>query len=129
MQNDRTQYALITESLSILLRVLYPVAPHITHTLWQKLGYDQLLDQTGKPAGEILDAPWPAVDQSALAQDEIEIMVQVNGKLRGSITVAKDAERASIEYTALANENVRKYVVGEPKKVIVVPGKLVNIVI
>jgi len=128
-QDAHVQHALVSESLSILLRVLYPVAPHITHTLWQKLGYDLLAGESGKPTGEILDAPWPAVDQSALSQDEIEIMVQVNGKLRGSITVAKDADRSSIEHAALANENVRKYLVGEPKKVIVVPGKLVNIVI
>ncbi|MES2831470.1 MAG: leucine--tRNA ligase [Pseudomonadota bacterium] len=128
-QDENIQLALVTESLSILLRVLYPAAPHITHTLWQKLGFDQLSGTNGNPTGEILDAPWPAVDQSALTQDEIEIMVQVNGKLRGSITIAKDADRSSIEHIALTNENVRKYLVGEPKKVIVVPGKLVNIVV
>ncbi|MBC7575206.1 MAG: leucine--tRNA ligase, partial [Herminiimonas sp.] len=111
----------VAESLSIFLRVLNPVAPHITHVLWQELGFARL-------HGDILDAPWPQVDPAALEQAEIELMIQVNGKLRGSITVARDADRASIEAAALANENVRKYLEGAPKKVIVVPGKLVNIV-
>ncbi|MDB5839187.1 MAG: leuS [Herminiimonas sp.] len=113
--------AVIREGLSIFLRVLYPVAPHITHTLWQELGF-------ASEHGEILDAPWPQVDPAALEQAEIELMVQVNGKLRGSIQVAKDADKATIEATALANENVQKFVTGVPKKIIVVPGKLVNIV-
>jgi leucyl-tRNA synthetase len=113
--------AVVSECLSIFLRVLYPVAPHITHVLWQELGY-------ARAHGDILDAPWPQVDPAALEQSEIEMMVQVNGKLRGSIKVAKDADKASIEAAALANENVQKYVEGTPKKIIVVPGKLVNIV-
>ncbi|MBC7416424.1 MAG: leucine--tRNA ligase, partial [Herminiimonas sp.] len=113
--------AVITETLSIFLRVLNPVAPHITHVLWQELGYAGV-------HGDILDAPWPQVDPAALEQAEIELMIQVNGKLRGSITIAKDADRASIEAAALANENVQKYLEGAPKKIIVVPGKLVNIV-
>jgi len=101
--------------------VLYPVAPHITHALWEALGY-------AEQHGDILDAPWPAVDSSALEQAEIELVVQVNGKLRGSITVPKTADKASIEAAALANEHVQKHVTGTPKKIIVVPGKLVNIV-
>jgi leucyl-tRNA synthetase len=113
--------AVISECLSIFLRVLYPVAPHITHVLWQELGY-------AKTFGDILDAPWPQVDAGALEQAEIELMVQVNGKLRGSVKVPKDADKAAIEAAALANENVQKFVEGTPKKVIVVPGKLVNIV-
>jgi leucyl-tRNA synthetase len=76
----------------------------------------------------LLDAPWPTVDMAALEQAEIEMMVQVNGKLRGSVTVAKDADKATIEAAALANPQVQKYVEGTPKKIIVVPGKLVNIV-
>ncbi|MBI1891670.1 MAG: leucine--tRNA ligase [Burkholderiales bacterium] len=111
----------VAEALCVFLRILNPVAPHITHVLWQELGY-------GKAHGEILDAPWPQVDAGALEQSEIELMVQVNGKLRGSVKVAKDADKATIEATALANENVKRYVEGTPKKVIVVPGKLVNIV-
>ncbi|OWW20108.1 leucine--tRNA ligase [Noviherbaspirillum denitrificans] len=113
--------AVIAESLSVFLRVLYPVAPHITHVLWQELGLNVAF-------GDILDAAWPQVDPAALEQAEIELVVQVNGKLRGSVKVPKDADKAAIEAAALANENVKKFVEGTPKKVIVVPGKLVNIV-
>jgi leucyl-tRNA synthetase len=113
--------AVVSEGLSIFLRMLNPVAPHITHVLWQDLDF-------AKTYGDILDASWPQVDPAALEQAEIELMIQVNGKLRGSIKVAKDADKTSIEAAALANENVRKYVEGAPKKIIVVPGKLINIV-
>jgi len=109
------------ECLGIFLRVLYPVAPHITHVLWQHLGYAGVM-------GDILDAPWPEVDNAALEQAEIELMVQVNGKLRGSITIARDADKATIEATAIANEQVQKHMTGVPKKIIIVQGKLVNIV-
>jgi leucyl-tRNA synthetase len=97
------------------------VAPHITHVLWQELGY-------AKSLGDILDADWPQVDAGALEQSEIKLVVQVNGKLRGEVVVAKDADRAAIEAAALANEDVKKFIEGAPKKIIVVPGKLVNIV-
>ncbi|MBV8666515.1 MAG: leucine--tRNA ligase [Burkholderiaceae bacterium] len=113
--------ALQAEGLSIFLRLLNPVAPHITHVLWQELGF-------AKVHGDLLDAPWPQVDPAALEQAEIELMVQVNGKLRGSVMVPKDADKTAIEAAALAQENVRKYIEGAPKKIIVVPGKLVNIV-
>ncbi|HEU4850662.1 MAG TPA: leucine--tRNA ligase [Telluria sp.] len=113
--------AVTAETYSIFLRVLYPIAPHITHALWQELGY-------AKVFGDILDAKWPEVDAAALEQAEIEMMIQVNGKLRGSITVPKGADKAAIEAAALASEAVQKFVEGTPKKVIVVPGKLVNIV-
>jgi leucyl-tRNA synthetase len=119
--NDAGSRAVLTECLGIFLRVLYPVAPHITHVLWDALGY-------AKPHGDILDAPWPKVDSSALEQAEIELMIQVNGKLRGSIIVPITADKASIEAAALANEHVQKHLTGTPKKIIVVPGKLVNIV-
>jgi leucyl-tRNA synthetase len=114
--------AVISEGISIFLRVLYPIAPHITCTLWQELGF-------AKMHGDLLDAPWPQVDPAALEQAEIELMIQVNGKLRGSIKVAKQADKAVIEAAALANENVQKFIDGAPKKIIVVPGKLVNIVV
>ncbi|MFD2367070.1 leucine--tRNA ligase [Pseudoduganella sp. GCM10020061] len=113
--------AVIAEGYSIFLRVLYPVAPHITHALWEQLGY-------AAAYGDILDAKWPEVDPAALEQAEIEMMIQVNGKLRGSVTVPKDADKAAIEAAALASEAAQKFVEGTPKKVIVVPGKLVNIV-
>jgi leucyl-tRNA synthetase len=89
--------------------------------VWDALGY-------AKSMGDLLDAPWPVVDSSALEQSEIELVVQVNGKLRGSITVPKTADKAAIEAAALANEHVQKHLTGAPKKIIVVPGKLVNIV-
>jgi leucyl-tRNA synthetase len=114
--------AVITEGLSIFLRMLNPVAPHITHALWQALGY------AGK-YGDILDVSWPEVDPAALEQAEIELMIQVNGKLRGSVKVAKDADKATIEAAALASESAQKFIEGTPKKIIVVPGKLINIVV
>jgi leucyl-tRNA synthetase len=114
--------AVIAEGLSIFLRMLNPVAPHITHALWQELGY-------AAAYGDILNVQWPAVDPAALEQSEIELMIQVNGKLRGSIKVAKDADKASIEAAALASEAVQKFIEGTPKKIIVVPGKLINIVV
>ena len=117
--------AVLREGYGILLRGLYPACPHLTHVLWQDLGY-----AAQDNMGDLLDAPWPVVIEEALVQDEIELMVQVNGKLRGSITVAKDADRAVIEAAALANENVQKFTEGQPpKKVVVVPGRLVNIVV
>ncbi|WP_151448413.1 leucine--tRNA ligase [Lacisediminimonas profundi] len=121
LDDTPASHAVLTEGLSIFLRMLNPVAPHITHALWEELGYAKVL-------GDLLDAPWPQVDTAALEQAEIEMMVQVNGKLRGSIKVAKDADRASIEAAALASESVARFITGTPKKVIVVPGKLVNIV-
>ncbi|WP_288377874.1 leucine--tRNA ligase [uncultured Massilia sp.] len=114
--------AVIAEGFSIFLRLLNPVAPHITHALWTDLGYAAVY-------GDILNVQWPEVDAAALEQSEIEMMIQVNGKLRGSVKVAKDADKASIEAAALAEESVQKFIEGTPKKVIVVPGKLVNIVV
>jgi leucyl-tRNA synthetase len=114
--------AVISEGFAIFLRLLNPVAPHITHVLWEELGYGQAL-------GDLLNAPWPQVDAAALEQSEIEMMIQVNGKLRGSVKVAKGADKAAIEAAALAEESVQKFIEGTPKKVIVVPGKLVNIVV
>ena len=115
--------AVTREALSVLIRVLYPAVPHIAHVLWTELGYVAEL-------GDILDAPWPVVDPAALEQDEIELVVQVNGKLRGAITVPKAADKAAIEAAALGDANVRKFVDGQTvKKVIVVPGKLVNVVV
>ncbi|GGY45108.1 leucine--tRNA ligase [Pseudoduganella albidiflava] len=114
--------AVISEGLSIFLRLLNPVAPHITHALWSELGY-------AAASKDILDTAWPQVDPAALEQSEIEMMIQVNGKLRGSVKVPKAADKAAIEAAALAEESVQKFIEGTPKKVIVVPGKLVNIVV
>ncbi|MES2933310.1 MAG: leucine--tRNA ligase, partial [Pseudomonadota bacterium] len=122
LTGDSGKERVLTEGISILLRVLNPVAPHMTHVLWQELGF-------AHKHGDLLNATWPQVDPIALEQAEIEIMIQVNGKLRGSITVAKDADKATVEAAALANESVQKFLDGTPKKIIVVPGKLVNIVV
>jgi len=116
------QVALI-EGFGILLRALYPATPHLSHTLWSDLGY------AGK-MGDLLDAAWPKVDDSALVQDEIELVLQINGKLRGSVKVSPSADKAAIEAAALATEEFAKFSEGKaPKKVVVVPGRLVNIVV
>jgi leucyl-tRNA synthetase len=110
----------VKEGLSILLRLLSPICPHITHTLWLELGY----------GSDILAAPWPEVDETALIQDEIELVLQVNGKLRGNLTVAKTASKAMLEQLALAHPSVQKHLAGEAaKKIVVVPGRLINIVV
>jgi leucyl-tRNA synthetase len=111
------------EGLAILLRVLYPVVPHTTWTLWNDLGYRERY-------GDLLDAPWPQVDPAALAQDEIELVLQVNGKLRGKLVVPAAADRAAIETAARASAEVARHAAGAPvKKVVVVPGRLVNVVV
>jgi leucyl-tRNA synthetase len=113
----------VRESFGILLRVLYPVTPHIAHELWQTLGY-------ARAHGELLDAPWPKVDEQALKQDEIELVLQINGKHRGSVMVPASASRHQIEKLAIASEAFAAHAGGAvPKKVIVVPGRLVNVVI
>jgi leucyl-tRNA synthetase len=115
--------AVLRECIGILLRILYPVVPHLTHRLWMEMGYSN--------QGElILDVPWPVVDEAALIQTEIELVLQVNGKLRGAITVAADASKEAIELAALQSDVALKALNGgSPKKVIVVPGRLVNIVV
>ena len=113
----------LRESMSILLRTLYPIAPHITDALWTELEF-------AREHGELLDAPWPQPDPAALRQDEIELVVQVNGKLRGSIRVPAAADRSMIEAAALGDTHVQKFIAGQPvKKTVVVPGKLVNLVV
>lgn len=113
----------LREGMGILLRCLYPATPHVAHALWSELGFAQ-------EQGDLLDSPWPEVDESALVQDEIELVLQINGKLRGSVTVPAGADKAAIEAAALASEAFVKQAAGAPaKKVIVVPGRLVNIVV
>ncbi|HSV47780.1 MAG TPA: class I tRNA ligase family protein, partial [Ramlibacter sp.] len=115
--------AALHEGFGILLRVLYPATPHIAHALWDALGY---ISQHGA----LLDAPWPRLDESALVRDEIELVLQVNGKHRGSVVVPAGASREQIEALALASEAFLKFAPGaKPKKVIVVPGRLVNVVV
>lgn len=111
---------ILVEGVSILLRLLAPIAPHITHHLWRELGY----------VGDILDAPWPQVDAAALVRDSIDLVVQVNGKLRGRVSVPAGSDKAAQESAALADVAVQRFIDGQTvKKVVVVPGKLVNIVV
>ncbi len=115
--------AALAEGFGILLRVLYPACPHIASALWTELGY-------AARWGDLLDAPWPEVDAQALVQDEIELVLQVNGKLRGAIRVPAQAPREAIEAAALASDAFVKQANGAaPKKIIVVPGRLVNLVV
>jgi leucyl-tRNA synthetase len=115
--------AVLCEGVSVLLRMLYPACPHITANLWSELGY-------AAKAGDLLDTAWPEVDESALQRDKLELMLQINGKLRGSVMVSATASKEQIEQAALATEAFTKQANGAaPKKVIVVPGRLVNIVV
>ena len=120
---DVNDNAALAECYSILLRVMYPACPHLAFQLWNELGY-------GASQGDLLDVAWPTVDDTALQRDEIELMLQINGKLRGSLTVPANADKASIEQAAAAHEQVTKQAAGAvPKKIIVVPGRLVNVVL
>jgi leucyl-tRNA synthetase len=114
--------AVLRESLSILMRILYPVVPHLTHALWKEISYE-------KSFGALLDATWPKVDEAALVQTELTIMLQINGKLRGEVRVPADASKEQIEALALQSDPAVRVLNGAgPKKVIVVPGRLINIV-
>ncbi|MDE1951328.1 MAG: leucine--tRNA ligase [Betaproteobacteria bacterium] len=115
--------AALREGFGILLRTLYPVTPHITHALWQELGY-------AAQQGDLLDAPWPQVDPAALRQDTVELMLQINGKLRGALQVPTNADQSAIEAAALASAEFTRFAEGRAvKKVVVVPGRLVNVVV
>jgi leucyl-tRNA synthetase len=112
--------AVLQEGLEAVVLLLSPIVPHVAHALWGALGH----------ADPVVDARWPRADPAALARDTVELVVQVNGKLRGRVTVPADAPRAEVEAAALANENVRRFLGDQPpRKVIVVPGKLVNLVV
>jgi leucyl-tRNA synthetase len=113
--------AVAQEGFSILLRILSPISPHITHSLWQTLGYGE----------DILSAKWPEAIESAMVQDEVELMLQVNGKLRGSMLVSIKTSKEDIEKLAVTQESITKFLVdgASVRKIIVVPNKLVNIVI
>ena len=117
---EKLRSAIIAQGLSILVSLLSPIAPHICQTLWIELGYGD----------DILSASWPEVDEAALVQNEIELVIQVNGKLRGNLRVAKDTDKATLEQLALAHDAVQKLLAGgSAKKVIVVPGRLINVVL
>jgi leucyl-tRNA synthetase len=112
--------AVTREALEAAIRLLSPIVPHITHQLWLELGHTD----------DLLHTPWPQVDASALTRASVELVVQVNGKVRAKITVSADADEDVILHTALASENVQKHLEGKTiRKKIVVPGKLLNIVV
>ncbi|MCG7548914.1 leucine--tRNA ligase [Pseudoalteromonas sp. Of7M-16] len=118
LENDQ-DIALANEALNAIIIMLAPITPHMCHELWEQLGHQ----------GEVLDAAWPTVDQSALVEDEKLIVVQVNGKLRAKLTVASNATQEQVEAKAFAEENVTKFTDGKTiRKVIYVPGKLLNVV-
>jgi leucyl-tRNA synthetase len=109
----------VREALMILTCMLYPVTPHIAHTLWRELGF----------GADIGEAAWPDVDETALRSEEVELVLQVNGKTRGQLVVPASADKAQIEAVALAHPTTEKYAEGRPpKKIIIVPGRLINIV-
>ncbi len=112
--------AVVQEALEAVTLMLSPIVPHICHALWAQLGHETAL----------IDERWPEVEDAALEADLVEIVVQVNGKLRGRVSVAADADNDSIAAQALEDANVQRFVAGkEVRKTIVVPGRLVNIVV
>lgn len=118
METEDGRFAL-SSAYSTVLTVLSPIAPHICEELWAAMGYE----------GYIAEVEWPEHDEDALVTDEILIIIQVNGKMRGKLSVPAAASKEEIEETALAHENVTKHTDGKTiRKVIVVPGKLINIV-
>jgi len=111
--------ALVQEGLETVTLLLAPITPHISHELWSRLGHSDA----------VIDARWPVQDDSALVQDTLQLVIQVNGKLRGQIDMPASASREEVEAAARVNENVLRFTEGLTiRKVIVVPGKLVNIV-
>lgn len=108
------------EALQIAVITLSPIIPHVTHALWRELGN----------SGALIDERWPSVDEQALQTATLEMVVQVNGKLRGRIVVAVDAAESAVRSAALADPNVQRFIgAAAVRKVIVVPGKLVNVVV
>ena len=120
-QNSSKQsLAVEREALNAVVLVLSPIVPHICHELWMLLGHNTAL----------VNEAWPTFDETALRQDILEIVVQVNGKLRGRVSVPADASKDAVVAAALVDENVQRFIAGqEVKKTIVVPGRLVNIVV
>jgi len=117
---DEGELGVLREAVTILLKVLSPVAPHVCHALWRRLGF----------AGELLDSGWPRVDRAALVRDSVLMVVQVNGKKRGEIEVPTGADESAVREAALANPQVQRHTDGKAlRKCILVPGKLVNLVV
>jgi leucyl-tRNA synthetase len=115
-----TGQVVVSEAIDLFLRILHPFAPHITDELWERLGNE----------GSLFTQSWAEVDEEALVQETITIVVQVNGRVRGRIVVPIDADEATIKELALQEPNVRAHLEGkEIKRIIIVPRKIVNIVV
>jgi leucyl-tRNA synthetase len=118
--DESARLSVVREGLSILLRLLSPITPHISHHLWRELKFGE----------DVLTASWPEHDPAALIEDEIELVVQVNGRKRGDVRVPRDADSTAIERIVLADPAVQRHINGQAiKKVVVVPGRLVNVVV
>ena len=118
--SNESQAAVYNETVRILLRLLSPIVPHITHVLWKAMGHTT----------DVIDEAWPSPDENAMVKDAVELVVQVNGKLRGKVSVPTAANKDQIEALALEDENVQRHIEGKTvRKVIVVPGRLINIVV
>ncbi|MDP2144908.1 MAG: leucine--tRNA ligase [Gallionella sp.] len=118
--NEPASRSVVQEALEAIVLMLTPIVPHMSQALWSEL----------RPGSDLLDQSFPVADPAALVQDEIELVIQINGKLRGSLRVSKDADKATIEQLALAHEAVQKQLAGgTAKKVVVVPGRLINVVV
>lgn len=111
---------LMQEALENIVLLLSPIVPHICHALWHEL----------RPGTELRNQPWPLADDQALIQDEIEMVVQINGKLRGQIRISREADRDTVERMALKDEHIQRNIADRViKRIVIVPGKLVNIVV
>ncbi len=118
--NENNDHAIMREGIETAVLLLSPIVPHITDALWKELGHEEPL----------IDAAWPKSDPEALEQNEVEMVIQVNGKLRSKVTVAKSADKKQIEDLALADEKIQQHIEGKTvRKTIVIPGRLVNIVV
>jgi leucyl-tRNA synthetase len=119
-QIDGGARAVRQEALELAVLALSPIVPHVAHALWHALGH----------GGAIIDQPWPQADRDALLQATVELIVQVNGKLRGKVQVAAGSERAIALHAAMADPTVQRFIAGkELRKAIYVPDKLVNLVV
>jgi leucyl-tRNA synthetase len=123
LSDSAADAAVRAEGFGLLLRTLYPAAPHLAHALWAPLGFVAR-------HGDLVDAPWPTVNEAALVRSEIELVLQVGGKLRGAIVVPASADKPTIEAAALANPDAQRFMEGKPaRRIVIVPGRLVNIVV
>ena len=119
-QSTPTARAVVQETLEAITLMLNPIVPHLCQALWSEL----------RPGTDILDQAFPNADPNAMFQDEIDLVIQVNGKLRGNMLVAKSADKATLEKLVLAHPAIEKHLAGAlPKKIVVVPGRLINVVI